>query len=171
MADIQTIDQYSDPELFFRTIRDSLEMIPGLNLTVRGWSMAPVIKDADNVLLERIDSRDVKKGDIVFFKDQNSRFICHRVIDKKLLNQEEIFITKGDVSLFIDVGFTASRILGVVRKLNRRGKTIELEKNLFYRLIGFLNVKFAKPVIGITFIVLRVKNSLARFLQASRKGF
>lgn len=75
------------------------EVVPNIlgfyGFTISTGSMNPAIKTGDYLISRKVDSDDIKVGDIITFMEEDS-IITHRVSD--IINQDEkiMFITKGD---------------------------------------------------------------------------
>ena len=68
-------------------------------LKVVSPSMTPLIQINDKVLVESIKCEAISIGDIIVFKGNDSPFITHRVIGKRKINGELLFLEKGDRSV------------------------------------------------------------------------
>jgi len=79
--------------------------------SIKGWSMAPLIKPGDDLLVN-CQNRNYHVGNIVIYY-QKSKLVVHRIIKIKK-NQ---FLLKGDNRLFADGWFEAKIILGLVEKI------------------------------------------------------
>ena len=65
-------------------------------LTVLSGSMSPAMDPGDVIVISKVDSNEVKKGDIITFKE-GENFVTHRVIEIKKESDTK-FITKGDAN-------------------------------------------------------------------------
>ncbi len=78
--------------------------LPGLvglrSLTVLSGSMRPTIGPGDVVVVERIDPREARVGDVVSFVDPEDprRILTHRVRDLAVEGPTVAFVTKGDAN-------------------------------------------------------------------------
>jgi signal peptidase I len=66
-------------------------------LTVKTGSMEPLINPGDRVLMSAVTARDVRRGEIIVFK-RNESLIGHRVLKKQRTVDGIRFIEKGDNS-------------------------------------------------------------------------
>lgn len=85
-------------------------------------SMYPVIRQDDQVLVERVRPDKVRFGDIVVFR-QDERLTVHRVIGKREVGGEYHFLEKGDASLQSSL-VPAKEVIGRVTIIRNHGKTI-----------------------------------------------
>jgi|GEM_PF-6186439 len=82
-------------------IEESIQSGVPVKLTVKGGSMAPLLRDGkDVVTLYPSDTGRLKKGDVVLFRHKNG-FILHRIISISLpadagLPGKTVLITRGD---------------------------------------------------------------------------
>lgn len=85
-------------------------------LTVGSSSMNKTIKTGDIVIFEKYNNQDLNIGDIIIFK-MGKRSIIHRIVEIGILNNDYIFITKGDSNKNRDSSYrNKDDILGVVHK-------------------------------------------------------
>lgn len=98
------------------------KMVPMVVLTD---SMYPEIKSGDLIILNKVNVKDLKVGDIITFFDPNgngSTTITHRIAEITEINNQIAFKTKGDANNTIDrslvfedavIGIYKTRIPGV----------------------------------------------------------
>ena len=69
-------------------------------------SMEPLIKVQDAVIIKRADEDSIKVNDVITYRSTDPSFygilITHRVINIEDVNNEKVFITKGDHNETID---------------------------------------------------------------------
>jgi len=65
-------------------------------LTVLSNSMQPHLQSGDLVFIKKAEFKDVEVNDVITFKESDTKFITHRVIDVKEQNGQAGFVTKGD---------------------------------------------------------------------------
>jgi signal peptidase I len=97
-------------------------------LTVLSGSMAPMIQIGDKVLVKRVVPEQIRFGDIIVFK-KTGTLITHRVIGKRVDNQNIIFFQKGD-SNTIATGVFAENVIGKVACIRKGNKHIRLDSFL-----------------------------------------
>jgi len=90
----------------YRMAKGRLEApLYGAYVIVSG-SMEPIIKVRDAVVTRRVDSNEIKVGDVVTYQSRDEAFygilITHRVVNIKEENGKKIFITKGDHNQTVD---------------------------------------------------------------------
>ena len=67
-------------------------------LVIGSGSMTGTLNKGDAVFYERFDGdKEIDVGDVIIFK-QNDKKIVHRVVDKKTVNGEIRYTTKGDAN-------------------------------------------------------------------------
>lgn len=77
-------------------------------LIIGTGSMIDTINPGDAVLFEKYDGQEIiEVGDIIIFEKQNLK-IVHRVVDKRVVNGETRYITKGDANQNNDEGYITS---------------------------------------------------------------
>lgn len=82
-------------------------------MVVSGPSMKPSLEAGDVVIVNEIDPRSVKVGDIIKFK-LGPRFVVHRVVQIAPTKSGPVFVTKGDNNNVNDPPITAAQIEGKV---------------------------------------------------------
>ncbi|MEB3756622.1 MAG: signal peptidase I [Desulfurococcales archaeon] len=63
---------------------------------VRGYSMYPLLRTGDMVMLVHKNPEDIKPGDIVVYKGKNGNFIIHRVISSCIYDGVYYYRVWGD---------------------------------------------------------------------------
>jgi signal peptidase I len=79
-----------------------------------GGSMRPTIRHGETVVVEQVDSADVKAGDILLYRCQQ-RPLAHRVVQiHKDGNTVAAFMLRGDAKAACDAPVTPPQVLGRV---------------------------------------------------------
>ncbi|KON86872.1 hypothetical protein AF332_08675 [Sporosarcina globispora] len=65
-------------------------------LTVLSNSMQPHLQSGDLVFIKKAEFEDIKVNDVITFKESDTKFITHRVIDVKEQDGQAGLVTKGD---------------------------------------------------------------------------
>lgn len=75
-------------------------------LVIGSGSMTGTINKGDAVIFEKYSEQDdiIEEGDIIIFIKQNVK-VVHRVIEKKVVNGQTRYITKGDANQQADAGY------------------------------------------------------------------
>jgi len=90
-------------------------------LPVSGWSMWPVLRSGERIVV-RHGGRTPVVGDIVVFL-QRDRTLAHRVIRRRGEGAEFALRAKGDCTLVADPGWLGpERVVGVVEGVVRAGR-------------------------------------------------
>jgi len=105
---------------------DVLRSSGKLRLRVRGWSMLPAVWPGDTLLVERIESDCVSKGDLVLFS-RDRRLFVHRVVTRDA--ESSSILTQGDAMRAPDPVSQNSELLGKVSLIWRDGKRIAPRRN------------------------------------------
>lgn len=86
-------------------------------LVIGSGSMTGTINKGDAIIFEAYNSNKqvIKVGDVIIFNKENMKLV-HRVIEKKLVNGQNRYYTKGDSNPEMDEGYiTESQIVGIVK--------------------------------------------------------
>ncbi len=98
----------------------------GLHLIpIHGSSMLPLILDGDQLLIS-YGVKNFRRGDLVVFQ-QKGELIAHRLLSKKLSDNDPTFMTKGDNVLRPDPLIPANEILGKVLMIHRGEQQLSLD--------------------------------------------
>lgn len=91
-------------------------------LVIGSGSMTGTIDKGDALVFEKFENQNIKNGDIIIFQKDRIR-VVHRIVDKKIVNDEYRYYTKGDANKKIDDGYIIkSDIVGISKfKISRIG--------------------------------------------------
>ncbi len=116
-------------EEYDSTIREVLESGGEFRIYPSGTSMLPLLREGrDSVTLIK-PSEPLKKNDIAFYTRENGAYILHRV----MRNEEGICTMCGDNQAVLEKGIDRSHIIGVVSKIFRDDKPVNIN-SIGYRL-------------------------------------
>ena len=106
-------------------------------ILVTSDSMSPIFYSGDLIMIVKVDSDQVKVGDIVTFQTKNRELLTHRVVEIK---EDGEFVTKGDASEEADVWSDGWKLEKVTTKYITRipviGHFIVWMKGLFVQDTG-----------------------------------
>lgn len=110
-------------------IEDLLARGAQVRLAVGGVSMAPRLRDHDCVLIEALQGKDARFGDLVLFRNAAGTLVLHRVIRRwRDGRRRHRLQTRGDACVRLDESIDATRVLGRVRRIERAtGAGIDLD--------------------------------------------
>jgi signal peptidase I len=94
-----------------------------LRLRVMGSSMLPSVWPGDTLIIERVNSDAVSRGDIVLF-GRDRRLFVHRVVAKTDMDQDCAILTRGDALPQPDRPVRGRNLLGRVSFIVRDGKLV-----------------------------------------------
>lgn len=81
-----------------------------------GNSMYPTISHGDTLYVKKgIEDLDI--NDIVLYKDDNSKFFVHRIIDFFYCSGTPIIVTKGDNCAYDDLPIEIFNVIGTVTEI------------------------------------------------------
>lgn len=116
-----------------------------------GHSMSPFIKSG-SILTVKPDKR-MDIGDVILSKSCDSLF-AHRIIAKKYVNGEAVFVTKGDNLSDRDPEVNYQNILGKVIEIEYDGKTVCMPSSQ-RRMANYLIAVMSGPPLSLVLFVLR----------------
>ena len=108
------------------TIEEELSKHGYCASTTRGTSMEPLFRTGrDMVVIKRAEG-EMKKYDVVLYRYPSGKYVLHRIIKVK----ENEYIIRGDNTFRLEY-IPKDRILGVLERFNRRGKSHTVEDKGF----------------------------------------
>ncbi len=128
-----------------------------LRVKVYGKSMSPFICNGELVVIKKVNSENLNRGDLVFFKNDYGQLILHRIIRMKKTGKSFLFQTKGDASQSMDKPILSANILGRVCAIEKQVlffRLINLD-NVFWRLFSYIIV--LQNIFKLVFCTIRSK--------------
>ena len=111
----------------------------------KGWfriisgSMSPLIEINDRVLVKKVNSSEIKQGDIILFKNDGTS-VTHRVIRFSSQNGSAKILQKGDASNYASF-IPYDDVIGKVITIEKKGKFLNLNSYQGRAINGFLGWK------------------------------
>lgn len=94
-----------------------------LRTAVRGFSMAPFIRDRDVLTIVPVGGRLLRAGDVVAFKHpENGRLVIHRIVGSSATG----WVIKGDSCHKPDGPVSQDLVLGRVARVERGGREVRI---------------------------------------------
>ena len=112
---------------------DILEKGISLHVRVTGRSMSPYLRGGETLTIRKVQPESLKRGDLIFFRDQSGLPVLHRIVRiKRKEGQEHVFQTKGDGTYDFDDPVPEDAIIGRVCRIERNtssngSKTTDME--------------------------------------------
>lgn len=117
MSSITREKQFISPQILFPMIEEILKENKKASFTVTGMSMWPFLcHGRDQVIIESVDAKKLKKGDVILFRATPEKYMMHRITKR----YEGSFETTGDGNLFRDGVFEDTCIIGQITEFVRR---------------------------------------------------
>ncbi|MEQ8174750.1 MAG: S26 family signal peptidase [Syntrophomonadaceae bacterium] len=111
-----------------------LEQGHTLKMPFSGLSMHPLLVGGrDEVLLESVSGRKLKRGDIVLFVQEDGTHVLHRIHHIK----NNTYFMLGDAQVWIEGPVPADKVLGIATVLIRKNKMIS-SRRIDYLIISHL---------------------------------
>src|SRR5689334_16916157 len=99
----------------------------GVRFRAGGNSMHPTIRDGELITIESRRDVSFAKNDILLYRTERG-VIAHRLIGIEERNQGVFYIFRGDSAYAPDEPVAEERVLGRVTAVQRRGRTINLNR-------------------------------------------
>jgi signal peptidase I len=120
-------------------------------LKVSGWSMSPLIKNGDLVIIRHAKD-SVGVGSIIAYR-KAQQIITHRVIQVHKEYDKTTFITKGDFNLHSDTPVSEEEVIGKVIAVEK-GKRIFYLDTKVWRVVGYI-LAYYSSIVGSTYRRMR----------------
>ncbi len=94
-------------------------LLQGLSVRIKvsGKSMKPFLSGGELVEISSVQLRHLRKGDILFFCEQQDTLLMHRLIRCRYADKTLYLQTKGDACAEFDRFVSADQILGRVQRI------------------------------------------------------
>ena len=122
---------------FLELSRDIFEKGKSVRFQAKGWSMRPLIRDGDLIVVNPIENSSIKTGDVVFYSTTGNKVIVHRLIRKYKQKGRITAFIKGDASFSSPEKIDIQNVLGKVIAIERNGRKKRLDTKL-HQIIGLL---------------------------------
>ncbi len=140
-------------------IKEKIDNGGTVQLPITGISMRPLLVwGRDYVTIAKCEN--AKKGDIIFYLRDGGQFVLHRIVG----TDENGYILCGDNQWYLEHGIEDRHIIAVVTSIKRKGKMINVSKNIPYKVYSSLwmaLLPFRKRIIP---FVRKSKNNLKQIL-------
>ncbi len=124
-----------------------------LHINPEGISMLPLIKAGrDSVYINSTTFEDVKKGDVILYRNEHRLLVLHRLVKKT----PAVFYTVGDNQLISAGPYKKEALLGKMIGMERKGRYIDSGQSSM-RLYGKLWM-FRRRLLLIARGIIRHKN-------------
>lgn len=110
-----------DAQEYMAVLRELIEEGHQVSLLISGSSMSPfLIHHRDTIYFKKPD-RELKAGDMVFYRRGNGKYIMHRI--RRI--RPEGFYMIGDAQWEIEGPLQREQIFGLITAVERKGKLIQ----------------------------------------------
>ena len=120
---VSNLAKLSDAE-FKKVGSDLLDGNQPIRLELGGFSMYPNFLPGDVAVIERTDASSLKRGQVVVVQIEN-RWIAHRLVDFRTVDNTLFVITQGDSVIRPDKPVKSSSLVGVVGEVLRGNSHIQ----------------------------------------------
>ena len=143
------------PELIMEVVSKGVEC----RLQARGYSMSPFIKDGDMITISPVSGSLPRFGDVIaFIHPKTVKLLIHRVVWKC----GDTCLVKGESALEPDGLIKKENVLGLVTKVERKGKGIFL---------GLGPERFLIALLTRTNLLLPILRPVSRIFRPIRRVF
>lgn len=135
-----------------------------------GISMMPFLRQHRDIIeIHKKEIGRYKKYDIVLYK-RNDNYILHRIL--KVL--PDGYIIAGDHNLYVETDISDDMILGVLTRVIRNGREIDVNNSILYRCyvhfwcaFSFIRRAFIHEAFGVRYFFRVLKGKISALLNLS----
>lgn len=168
VARLSQADVACDSAAFAELSVAILSLGKSLRFRARGYSMHPLVRDGDLLLVRPVSARAVYRGDLVLCRNARGEMIVHRMVRRLGQGDSLRFELRGDRLAGPDEAVPAPEIFGRVSSVERDGVRIDIRQPAM-RLLGFgiavLGPERIRSIPGLRALVQRAP-ALSRYLMA-----
>lgn len=153
-----------EPRLQYVSFEDMLNRDGYIVYTNIGRSMMPLLRERRDIIeIRKKGPGRCKKYDVVLYK-YGKQYIIHRILKVR----PKDYVICGDHNIWREYGITDERILGVMTRVIRNGKSITPDNKL-YRLYVHLWCDFYPVRAAILYSKMKVRAFLSKAKRAVRR--
>ena len=108
-------------------VADLLARNQSVQVRVRGQSMSPSIRDGDLLTIAPTDGRGLRLGDVLFYRDDAGRLLCHRLLRKRGAGGTVVLGLRGDAQTGPIEWVQPAHLLGKAVLLGEAPHTIAID--------------------------------------------
>lgn len=101
---------------------------------IAGFSMWPLLRPADKLMVKRVPIEELKRGDIILYRS-GKNLVCHRLLSKAMREGKQMLYLRGDCSLSLGEFVSPEAFFGKAVAIVRKDKL----KSLLGRKQRFIN--------------------------------
>lgn len=99
-----------------------------IRFQARGASMSPLVRDGDVLLVQPVDARAIRVGDVVLCVSEPGRVVVHRVVRRVSGADGDQFTVQGDAVSGPDGLIRQTQVYGRVATIERDGRCILMDR-------------------------------------------
>lgn len=154
-----------NPEVvLFQTLQvgaDLLKQGEIVSATLGGTSMFPFLRPGDVAHIHAVPISVLERGQVIVFQ-ADGKWIAHRLVVKQEVAGLWQLLTQGDSATKADPLISEAQYLGVVKGVNRNGKTHKINK-VRHKIYGQMMCVLRPVPHCFLRLTVRIKNRIARF--------
>ncbi len=108
-------------DFFESTIEKELSEKGSFAACAKGESMRPMLRGGCDMVIIAPLSQEIKKYDVILFKDESNRYVLHRVVKCK----NGFYVTRGDNTYFTEK-VNPDNVIGILTQYNKNGKSYDV---------------------------------------------
>jgi ATP-binding cassette subfamily B protein len=135
---------------------------------MKGYSMFPTLRPGDKGVVQKCSYRDLRRGDIAVFYQDNS-LVAHRLVHRR----SDLLLTKGDHNTFFDPPVTPERLVGKLVRFERNSKIMDIDAPIMKR-IAWFTIHFRRFSTFLNRLLMRtgtLKSAGHRYIHDFRTSF
>ena len=146
----RTVDIYE----YMAVLQELVEQGQEVSLLITGNSMAPFLHDRRDDIFFRRPDRELRRGDMVFYRRVNGQYVMHRIYAVTPRGYDIV----GDAQDVIERGIRREQIFGLITRVRRKGKLLSDGDFLweFFRCVWIRMIPVRKHLMGLYAAVKKI---------------
>lgn len=111
-------------DLLFLLMKQTIDTNGSIAVSAQGSSMFPLIREGNICRFRPVEEKRFGKGDIILFRSESGHLIAHRLLSVIHLDDECLYVCKGDTNVGYDKPIRIEQMLGVLYSIRKGRKDI-----------------------------------------------
>lgn len=111
-------------EALFLLMKRAIDTNGSIAISAQGSSMFPLIREGNICRFRPVEEKSFSRGDIILFRSDSGHLIAHRLLQVIHLDDECLYVCKGDTNAGYDKPIRIEQMLGVLYSIRKGRKDI-----------------------------------------------
>lgn len=105
-------------------MKQTIDTNGSIAVSAQGSSMFPLIHEGNICRFRPVEEKRFGKGDIILFRSDSGHLIAHRLLSVIRLDDECLYVCKGDTNVGYDKPIRVEQMLGILYSIRKGRKDI-----------------------------------------------